>query len=77
MTAKEIKNEYSNGEVTITWEPHKCIHAAKCVKGLPGVFDIKKKPWINAEGASTLEIVNQVKACPSGALGYYMENKNS
>lgn len=75
MTSKETKKEYSNGEVTITWEAHKCIHAANCVKGLPGVFDINKKPWINAEGATTSEIVTQIKACPSGALGYYMENE--
>lgn len=74
MPSEEIKKEYSNGEVTITWEPHKCIHAANCVKGLPGVFDTGKKPWINAEGAPTDQIVNQVKACPSGALGYYMNN---
>lgn len=75
MTSKEIKKEYSNGEVAITWEPHKCIHSGNCVKGLPGVFDINKKPWINAEGASSSEIVNQIKACPSGALGYYMEDE--
>lgn len=75
MSTHEIKKEYSNGEVTITWEPHKCIHAANCVKGLPGVFDTSKKPWINARGASTDQIINQVKACPSGALGYYLDKK--
>ncbi|MFC3881438.1 (4Fe-4S)-binding protein [Algoriphagus namhaensis] len=75
MSTQEIKKEYSNGEVTITWEPKKCIHAANCVKGLPGVFDANKKPWINAQGASTDQIINQVKACPSGALGYYLDKK--
>lgn len=34
--------EYSNGEVTITWEASKCIHSGKCVRGLPSVFDTKK-----------------------------------
>lgn len=75
MSTAETKKEYSNGEVTITWEAHKCIHAANCVKGLPEVFDINKRPWINAQGAPTDKIVNQVKACPSGALGYYMNNE--
>lgn len=77
MTSKEIKKEYSNGEVTITWEPHKCIHSGNCVRGLPGVFDINKKPWINAEGAASSAIVNQIKACPSGALGYYMQDEKA
>jgi uncharacterized Fe-S cluster protein YjdI len=70
------KKEYSNGEVTITWEPKKCIHSGKCVKGLPNVFLPKEKPWIKIEAASTNELVEQIKKCPSGALGYYFdENK--
>ena len=67
--------EYSNGEVTITWEAKKCIHSGICVKGLPRVFDPKARPWIDMGGAPTEELVKQVKACPSGALGYYMNNE--
>ena len=66
--------EYTNGEVTIVWKPEVCIHSAFCVKGLPGVFDSKARPWINAQGGTTDEIVAQVKKCPSGALTYYMNN---
>lgn len=64
--------EYSNGEVTIIWKPDLCIHSANCVRGLSGVFDTQKRPWINAEGASTDRIVDQVKKCPSGALSTIM-----
>lgn len=67
--------EYSNGEVTVTWEPDKCIHSAICVKGLPGVFKPNEKPWIKIDAASTEALVNQVKQCPSGALGFYMTNE--
>lgn len=73
---KSVK-EFSNGEVTITWESSKCIHSENCVKGLPEVFDAKARPWINADGASTKKIVNQVKNCPSGALGYYFKVGNT
>lgn len=65
--ADEIK-EYTNGEVTILWEASKCTHSGRCVIGLPQVFDIKKRPWINMLGASSEEIVKQVGRCPSGAL---------
>lgn len=72
MSEKKSKvKEYSNGEVTIVWKPDLCIHAANCVNGLPGVFNQKARPWINAEGASTDEIIAQVKKCPSGALSFY------
>ena len=66
---------YSNGEVTIHWEPEKCIHSAICVKGLPHVFKPKEKPWIKIESASTDALINQVKACPSGALSFSMNEE--
>ncbi|WP_299227154.1 (4Fe-4S)-binding protein [uncultured Psychroserpens sp.] len=72
--------EYTNGEVTVTWEAEKCIHSGICVRGLGKVFQPKERPWIKINAASTDALVNQVKACPSGALGYYMnasDNKES
>ncbi len=66
--------EYSNGEVTVVWEAEKCIHSAICVKGLPNVFMPEAKPWIKIDAASTNDLVNAVKKCPSGALGFYMNH---
>ena len=68
--------EYSNGEVTIVWEPELCVHSGICTKGLSAVFKPNVKPWINANGATSDEIVNQVKQCPSGALSFYFNKKN-
>ena len=67
--------EYSNGEVTVVWEAEKCIHSAVCVNGLPKVFQPKERLWIKIDAASTDELVNTVKKCPSGALSYYMNGK--
>ncbi|GAB2631329.1 (4Fe-4S)-binding protein [Belliella aquatica] len=66
--------EYSNGEVTITWEPEKCVHSGVCVKGLGKVFQPKEKPWIKIDAASSDVLVEQVKKCPTGALGYYSDD---
>ncbi|MDP6909692.1 MAG: (4Fe-4S)-binding protein [Flavobacteriales bacterium] len=63
-----MKKEYTNGEITIVWEPEKCIHAALCATNLPKVFNPKEKPWVKADGATSQEIVDQVKKCPSAAL---------
>ena len=72
--------EYSNGVVTIGWKPKACIHSGICVKGLPEVFQPKERPWIKIDATSTEALIQQVKACPSGALSYYMnanENKEA
>lgn len=72
----EIIKNYTNGEVTIVWKPKSCIHSAICVNGLPQVFRPKDKPWIEVSGASTEELVEQVKKCPSGALSYFMNDES-
>lgn len=68
--------EYSNGEVTILWKSGLCIHSEKCVTGLPGVFNINSSPWIDAKGATSAEIIEQVSHCPSGALSMKKESEN-
>lgn len=67
----DITKKYTNGEITVVWKPATCIHSAICFKGLPGVFDPRKRPWLTMEGASTEAIKTQIDKCPSGALSYY------
>jgi uncharacterized Fe-S cluster protein YjdI len=74
---KKITKHYSNGEVTIVWQPNMCIHSGVCFRGLPEVFDPRKMPWIEQHNSTTEKIVNQVKQCPSGALSIiYDKDKN-
>jgi putative redox protein len=63
----EVK-EYGNGEIVVVWQPAKCTHSAKCVLGLPSVFNTKARPWVNMAAAETERIKRQVERCPSGAL---------
>lgn len=63
--------EYSNGEITVVWKPEKCIHSKNCWTGLNSVFKPNEKPWIQLEGNSSQEIMDQIDKCPSGALSYY------
>lgn len=64
------KKFYSNGEVTVIWQPDLCRHSGKCVRGLPAVFNKEERPWVNMQGASSEEIIAQVLRCPSGALSF-------
>ncbi|MCU0308247.1 MAG: (4Fe-4S)-binding protein [Thermoleophilia bacterium] len=59
---------YTHGDVTVTFEGSRCIHAAECVRGLPAVFDTARRPWIQPAGAPADEIARVVARCPTGAL---------
>jgi uncharacterized Fe-S cluster protein YjdI len=67
MTTKK----YTNGEVTIVWQPGLCKHTGICFRGLPEVFDPRIRPWIRPENSTTEAIIAQVERCPSGALSWY------
>ena len=71
----EIVKKYSNGEVTIIWQPKLCRHSGNCVKGLPKVFDYQAHPWIKPENAGSEELITQVNLCPSGALSWEKVNR--
>ena len=70
---KEV--EYSNGELTIVWQPSLCKHAGICVKTLPMVYNPQERPWIKIENATTEQLIAQVEICPSGALSYRLNKK--
>jgi len=69
------KYEYSNGEMTIVWQPDLCVHSGICVKTLPSVYNPQERPWIKIENANTDQLIAQIKKCPSGALSYRLNNK--
>jgi putative redox protein len=66
---KQIK--YPNNEVTVLWKPDLCKHSGRCVTQLPEVFNLQSHPWINMQGASSEQIIAQVKKCPTGALSMH------
>lgn len=70
---KDITKTYTNGEVTIIWQPARCIHSKICWNkaGLPAVFNPMEKPWIKPDAADTNTITAQVDKCPSGALSWH------
>jgi uncharacterized Fe-S cluster protein YjdI len=65
---KDIIKEYSNGRITVLWEPSLCTHCTVCYTLLPSVFKPNERPWIDINGASDEEIIDQVEECPSDAL---------
>ena len=70
-------NAFSNRDITVTYEPRVCINAERCARELSNVFRHTVIPWIDLDGDSTDNIIRQVKKCPSGALKFSYNNKNS
>ena len=65
---------YTGNGITVTFDSEVCIHAGKCVQGLPEVFDVSARPWINVDAASAEAIAAQIDRCPSGALQYTLHH---
>lgn len=74
MKKKVLK--YENNEITVHYDVTRCIHAAKCVEGLPDVFDPNSRPWINPDNASANEIADVIEICPTGALKYELKKSD-
>jgi len=69
---KQPEIHYSNDDITVLWKPKLCIHSTHCFKELPSVFKPLQRKWIDVNGASTDNIIVQVKRCPSGALSFFL-----
>ena len=46
------------------------MHFAECIRGLPAVFDVHERPWIQPNNAPPGLVAEVVRRCPSGALRY-------
>ncbi|MEW2516443.1 (4Fe-4S)-binding protein [Streptomyces sp. NPDC046870] len=64
------KKAYETRDITVTYEARRCLHAAECVRGLPEVFDVNRRPWIRLDGAPAGRVAEVVRRCPTGALQY-------
>jgi uncharacterized Fe-S cluster protein YjdI len=68
---------YSTAEITVTFNPNLCIHSGVCLLGLPLVFDVGRRRWVQPEHASAEEVAAQIKRCPSGALQFTVNTAES
>jgi len=65
-----VRKSYASEEIAVTFDPRRCIHAARCVDGAPEVFDPNARPWIRPGNAGAGRIAEVVARCPTGALRY-------
>ena len=59
---------YEREELAVVWDATRCIHVGTCFRALPEVFDPRKRPWVDINGAEAEAIAEAVRLCPTGAL---------
>ena len=66
------RKTYAGPIIDISFDGDVCRHAAECVRGMPEVFDVSKRPWIDPTQAHTRDSAQTLRhvvgRCPSGAL---------
>ena len=69
MASRRLQT-YSTDQITVTFDPTRCIHAAECIRAQPEVFDSSRRRWIRPELGAPDAIADAVRRCPTGALHY-------
>lgn len=59
---------YEGAEVTVSFNPLLCSHAAECGRLAGHVFNSNEKPWVQPDKGTVEDVRTVVAACPSGAL---------
>lgn len=72
---KDKCRDYAGKSITILDNRGVCAHAGECTDGLPSVWRMGEKPWIDPDGADVENIIATIRACPSGALSYTLDGE--
>ena len=72
--SRNKRRDYVGKHITIHDNRSVCAHAGVCTDRLSSVFRMKEKPVIDPDGAQAMEIITTIKACPSGALSYSVDD---
>lgn len=71
------KETYKGKSITIHDNRGICAHAGFCTDNLPNVFRLGIEPWIDVEAADVEELKRIIRKCPSGALSYSENEKET
>lgn len=61
---------YAGTEIVVRDNRGTCCHFGNCTEHLPDVFHHQGDPFVTPDRAAPQAVIDIVRACPSGALGY-------
>jgi len=65
--------DYRGEKITVHFNLGVCSHDGSCVRLLPSVFNVNRRPWIFPDAGSVDELISVIHKCPSGALAYTID----
>ena len=67
------RDDYKGQQIEIFDNRGICAHSGFCTDRLASVFHIGQEPFVTPSGGRMDEIIQSVRACPSGALSYAID----
>jgi CDGSH-type Zn-finger protein len=67
---RDRRIDYAGQEVTVSYNPRLCSHAAECGRIASHIFNPAQKPWVQPDKGNRHEVEAVIAACPSGALAF-------
>jgi CDGSH-type Zn-finger protein/truncated hemoglobin YjbI len=67
------RDDYKGQQIEIFDNRGICAHSGFCTDRLASVFHVGQEPFVTPSGGRLDEIIQSVRACPSGALSYAMD----
>jgi CDGSH-type Zn-finger protein/truncated hemoglobin YjbI len=67
------RDHYKGQQIEILDNRGICAHSGFCTDRLASVFHVGQEPFVTPSGGRLDEIIQSVRACPSGALSYAMD----
>jgi uncharacterized Fe-S cluster protein YjdI len=61
---------YENDDIRVLWDASRCVHTGICLRNLPSVFALERRPWVDVDGSDPEQVAATVRACPTSALRY-------
>jgi CDGSH-type Zn-finger protein/truncated hemoglobin YjbI len=67
------RDDYKGQQIEILDNRGICAHSGFCTDRLASVFHVGQEPFVTPSGGRLDEIIQSVRACPSGALSYALD----
>ncbi len=65
-----MRKTYRGRDIEVSFDLDVCIHVGECLRGLPPVFRLGRRPWVLPDAGAADAVARVIEACPSGALQY-------
>lgn len=61
---------YEGKDIVVIFDRDRCNHVGECLRGLPKVFNVLRKPWVLPDLADPDTIAEIIMRCPTGSLHF-------